>query len=227
MPRKKLKRYAELQTFSNVLFAPKHLRGQWREHVFGNHYPLTLELGCGKGDYTLALSKILPDHNFIGADIKGARLWKGAGDALAAGLKNVRFIQIYIDHILEYFSEGEVDEIWITFPDPYPLKGDIKKRLTSPRFLERYADIVRPGAILHLKTDDRALYQYTKDTLKELGLDIIEDIEDIYAQGTQAGVLAIQTYYEKKHLSIGRTISHISWTMDKYKKVLPTTHLPQ
>ncbi|MFN7160033.1 MAG: tRNA (guanosine(46)-N7)-methyltransferase TrmB [Candidatus Gracilibacteria bacterium] len=218
MPRKKLKRYEELKTFPNVLFEPKGIQGQWRERVFENHYPIILELGCGKGDYTLSLGKIYPDNSFIGMDIKGARLWKGAGNALQAELKNVRFLQGYIDHLLEYFGESEVDEIWITFPDPYPLKGDAKKRLTSPRFLERYVPILRPGGIVHLKTDDRDLYEYTKETLKDLGLEIVDNQEDIYEKGTPDGALAIQTYYEKKHLAVGRTISHIAWKMDNYPK---------
>lgn len=213
MTRKKLLRYAELATFSNVLYEPKNMQGRWREDVFHNTAPIILELGCGKGDYTINLAKLSQEKNFIGVDIKGARLWRGAKSAMEASLENVRFLQIYIDHILEYFYEGEVDEIWITFPDPYPLAGNIKKRLTSPKFQNFYKKILRPGGKIHLKTDDRALYAYTKEVIAEIGKTLIADDEDIYEDGEPQGELIIQTYYEKKHLLVGRTISHLCWTL--------------
>lgn len=216
MPRKKLQRYAELATFENVLTTPEHMQGLWRTHIFKNTAPLILELGCGKGEYTNALAMTSPECNFIGVDIKGARLWRGSKNAQEAGLTNVRFLQIYIDHIEEYFGESEVDEIWITFPDPYPLKGDIKKRLTSPRFLARYAKILRPGGLVHLKTDARDLYTYTKEVIAEYTLSLKDDQEDIYIHGTPSGALAIQTYFEKKHLLAKRTISHLAWTLDDF-----------
>jgi len=169
----KLKHLDELQTFSNVFQLQRDLKGKWNEFVFQNSNPITLELACGKGEYTLALARKFPQRNFIGIDIKGARIWRGARTALEEKIPNVAFLRTYIDHLEEYFSPGEVEEIWITFPDPYHEKSKARKRLTSEKFLPRYKTILKPGGFIHLKTDDMQLYQFTLEKISEFKGNII------------------------------------------------------
>ena len=213
MGRKKLLRYQELASMEHIIEDSNRIYGRIRDDIFTNTGPLIVELGCGKGAYTINLAKLYPENNYIGVDIKGARLWVGAKEAEAAKLDNVRFVKMYIDHLPEYFLEGEIDEIWITFPDPFHNKGDAKKRLTSPKFQALYKKVLRPGGKIHLKTDARDLYAYTKEIIAELGHTLLEDTEDIYTDGQPMGALLIQTDFEKRHLLAGRTISHLCWSL--------------
>ena len=219
----KLQRFAENLTFSNLFqvgfeqleqegFA---LRGRWHEH-FGNSNPITLELGCGKGDYTLALARIHPDRNYIGVDIKGARLWRGAKTATEEPLPNVAFIRTRIELIDRFFTEGEVNEIWITFCDPQLKKPN--KRLTSPRFLDTYARFLAPQSTLHLKTDSQELYDYTlNEVLPTREVEITIATNDLYDSElrTPSSELSeaklTQTFYERMFLAEGKPITYIQW----------------
>lgn len=217
MGKKKLQRYAEIRELDNViepgdLPANSNLTvsGKWNEAVFGREAPIILELACGKGDYTLALAERYPDCNLIGVDIKGDRVWKGATQALERRLDNVRFIRGRIDHITGYFDEGEVCELWITFPDPFPKKSKKKRRLTHPLFLRRYRQICKPGSFLHLKTDDDMLFDFSLEMLEQEDIPVEEVIYDIHAhldQGPEE--LDIRTYYEQLHLKAGKTINYL------------------
>ncbi len=205
---------AELESFANVFQFRSDLKGQWRQTVFRNENPITLELGCGKGEYTLALAQRFSDRNFIGVDIKGPRLWCGAKIALELSLPNVRFLRAYIDHLNDYFAAGEVAEIWIVFPDPYPNKPKEKKRLTAPRFLELYRKIVQPGGCLHLKTDDDDLFVYSQQTILSVGGRIWDVVTDVYKESHDvSGLLHVSTHYERLHLQAGRTIKYLRFTL--------------
>ena len=228
MAKNKLKRFADLKTFSNVLEPEEARLGfetqfNWQK-VFGNDNPITLELACGKGDYTLALAKLFPKRNFIGIDIKGARLWKGAKNALSEKLPNVAFLRIQIENLEKYFiplplferhaeRRCRITEIWLTFPDPFPRKKQIKKRLTSPRFLAMYKKILQPGSMLHLKTDDLNLLNYSVETALAEGWKIKEVINNIYALPKPGSLLAIKTFYERQHLNAGKQIHYLKITL--------------
>src|SRR3954468_5439933 len=172
MGKDKLRRFAEIETFSNVLQldAGKVYKGQWSDGFFKNNNPVVVELACGKGEYTVNLAQMFPDKNFIGIDYKGNRIWRGAKTALEDGVNNVAFLRMQIENLVDYFAPGEVDEIWITFPDPQPQLSREKKRLTSPRFLQMYRQILKPGGMIHLKTDNDQLYQYTLQIIEDEGL---------------------------------------------------------
>jgi len=221
MAKRKLQKFAELETFQNVLKYPgaEHhdnillLRGNWSSAYFQNDNKITLELACGKADYTLALARQNPGHNFIGIDIKGDRLWKGAKIALEEGLKNVAFVRMQIGDLPKVFNKKEIHEIWITFPDPFPRTGKSKKRLTSPRFLEVYRQILMPKGTIHLKTDEDGLYNFTLEALNESGATILENVRDVYAQDNRNELLLIQTFYEKQYLEDGRTIKYLSFKL--------------
>jgi len=206
---KKLQRFAELATFPNVFQNPAGMKGHWNKLYFKNDHLITLELACGKGEYTLELAKRFPYQNFIGIDIKGARLWRGAKTALEQNLNNVAFLRIPIEKITEYFAQNEIEEIWITFPDPFPRKGKAKKRLTSPRFLNLYRQILRPGGLVHLKTDDMNLFDYTLETLNQERLAVVEVVDSLYNGRIYDEILTIMTTYERKHLQAGRTIRYL------------------
>lgn len=222
MGKNKLSRYEEIGEFDRVLeksdFQDEEVekpKGQWRDRIFENNNPVVLELACGKGTYTLELARRNPDKNFVGIDIKGARIWKGATKAREEGLDNVRFLRIYIDHLAEYFAEDEVDEIWITFPDPYLRDSNQSKRLTSPKFLNIYQKVLKPEGEIRLKTDSDKLFSYTKKVLEEKEC-IIEDlVEDIYRERPEDEVLTIKTDFERKHLRKGRTISFIKFRLPR------------
>ena len=213
----KLQRFAENLTFPNLFqvgfdqleqdgFA---LKGHWSEH-FGNDNPITLELGCGKGDYTLALARIHPDRNYIGVDIKGARLWRGAKTAVEEPLKNVAFIRTRIELIDRFFAEGEVSEIWLTFCDPQLKKPN--KRLTSPRFLDTYSRFLAPHSMMHLKTDSQELYDYTlNEVLPTREVEIIAHADDLYNSTYEGEAKLTQTFYEKMFLAEGKPITYIQW----------------
>jgi tRNA (guanine-N7-)-methyltransferase len=220
MGHKKLIRFNALTTFSNVLQEPKDVKGRWKE-LFGNDHPITLELACGKGEYSVGLAREHKDRNFVGVDIKGNRIYTGAKIALNEPLPNVRFLRTQIGHITDHFDKGEVSEIWIIFPDPFLRDSRAKNRLTHARFLHMYQQILKPGATIHLKTDSRELYEFTHETIGEQNCHIKEDIVDIYGKGRATGPLAIQTFYEKMHLAEGRTIYYISFQLPETEINLP------
>jgi len=210
---KKLQRFAELATFPNVFQNPAGMKENWNRLYFKNDHPITLELACGKGEYTLELARRFPGRNFIGIDIKGARIWRGARTALEQNLTNVAFLRIPIEKITEYFAQNEIEEIWITFPDPFPRKGKAKKRLTSPRFLNLYRQILRPGGLVHLKTDDLNLFDYTREILNVERCSPKMVIENLYNGKSLGELLSIKTTYELKHLQAGKAIKYLSFSM--------------
>ncbi|MFT3902569.1 MAG: tRNA (guanosine(46)-N7)-methyltransferase TrmB [Niabella sp.] len=215
MGQKKLIRFAELKTFENVLQYPQGMVGRWHEH-FQNDKPVILELACGKGEYSLGLARLYPNKNFIGVDIKGNRLWVGAKKALNEGLGNVAFLRAQIEQLPQFFAPGEVAEIWITFPDPQLRFSKAKKRLTHPRFLRLYQQVLKPGGLLHLKTDSPHLYRFTKTVLDMYQCAIVSDYDDLYQNETLAPELHIKTHYESLDIAQSNRIHYLSFT-------LPTT----
>ena len=245
----KLKKFAENETFrcllqpdasqvlaketgSRELKLRNHaIKGRWGEEMFGNDHPIVLELGCGKGEYTIALAEKHPEINYIGVDIKGARLWKGAKYATENALPNVAFLRTRIEFIEAFFGPGEVSEIWLTFSDPQ-LRGSENSRLSSPLFLERYRKFLKPGGIVHLKTDSRFLYEYTQAVCRVNSLTILASGTDIYHQGVMPGpdrasetpdqvggdgwaaVTQVQTFYEKMFLEMGLPITYLAFSID-------------
>ncbi|HEY4323113.1 MAG TPA: tRNA (guanosine(46)-N7)-methyltransferase TrmB [Mucilaginibacter sp.] len=214
MGKDKLRRFAEIDTFGNVLQldAGKPLKGNWAKDFFKNNNPVVLELACGKGEYTVNLGCLFPQKNFVGIDYKGNRIWRGAKTALEDGVNNVGFLRIQIETILDYFGEGEVDEIWITFPDPQPQISREKKRLTSPRFLEKYKLLLKPGGCVNLKTDNDDFYAYTAEKIAEFSLNLHIKTEDLYHSEYADEVLSIKTYYEKKYLQDNKNINYLKFS---------------
>ena len=215
----KVERYKQVATLPNVTILQHYrpgdhaaVRGNWHR-VFSNNNPITLELACGKGEYSLGLAAMNPEHNYIGIDIKGDRLWKGAQTALDQHLPNVHFLRARIDHLTNYFAPGEIAGIWIPFPDPFLRKTRIRKRLTHEVFLQRYSDVLLPDAQLHLKTDSPTLYEFTLQTLAELGHTVLEKHDNLYRLSELSEELSIQTYYERQHLAAGRTIRYIRFRL--------------
>lgn len=225
--RNKLLKFSELQTFANVYenFDMKvaelsgingnvDLHGKWNELHFKNDHPITLELACGRGEYTLDLARKYPNRNFIGVDIKGARIWQGAKIGLEEKLDNAAFLRTKIELITPFFSEGEIDEIWITFPDPFLKESKANRRLTAPSFLNIYRKILKDGGIVQLKTDDPTLYEFTQETLAEdPKVKVLYDNPDIYSAPLEFEALETKTYYEKMHLKKGRKIRYIRFTI--------------
>jgi len=222
MGHKKLIRFRAIDGFKNVLQKPEPeaMKGKWNE-FFKNDNPITLELACGKGEYSVNLGREHKDQNFIGIDIKGNRIYNGAKIALTEGLDNVGFLRIHIGHIAEYFAPGEVSKIWIIFPDPFLKDGKAKNRLTHTRFLHHYQQILKKGATVNLKTDSKELHDFTLEMIAEHKCTIQEHIVDVYGKGLATGPLAIQTFYEKMHLAEGRTIYFISFTLPDEMIPLP------
>lgn len=196
------------------------LKGKWNSDFFKNTNPIVLELGCGKGEYAVGLANIFPNKNFIGVDIKGARIWKGAKTSNQEKLSNIGFLRTRIELINSFFNENEADEIWITFPDPQMKKRRAKKRLTSSIFLSLYQKLIKDQGIVHLKTDSRFLYDYTNAVVKLNKLDIIRNTANLYAENWTDEILSIQTHYEKLHIDDGDTIHYISFYLDKNKSLL-------
>lgn len=188
-------------------------KGRWNEDIFENDHPIVCELACGKGSYTLELARRNPHINFVGIDIKGDRIWRGAKEALEQNLENVRFMRMYIDHLDEYFSPGEISSAWITFPDPYPRRPDRSNRLTSAKFLNIYHKVFVPGAHLHLKTDSKSLFEFSKSSVAKFGCKIHEVVDDIYAECPDSEVLTIKTYYEKRWLEKGKNIKYLHFSL--------------
>src|SRR6188768_2004453 len=195
MGQKKLIRFAEILEFPNVLQYPSGMKGKWGDH-FKNENPITLELACGKGEYTIGLAAMYPNRNFIGVDLKGNRIWVGAKKALQQNMPNVAFLRTHIDKITDYFQTGEVAEIWITFPDPQLRHRDIKKRLTHPKFLRLYQEILAPEGNVHLKTDSPDLYRFTKEVTEMFGVSVLADLDNVYAVTDRMAELNIKTHYE-------------------------------
>ena len=221
MGKDKLKRFAENLTFAcfvqpefDQMFRTDHqLKGRWHEDFFHNGNPIVLELGCGKGEYTVALAERDPSRNFIGVDIKGARMWRGAQSATERGIVNAAFLRARIEFITSLFAEGEVAEIWITFPDPQLKTRRAKKRLTSPLFLERYARILAPDGCIHLKTDSQHLFNYTAAVIDRFGLRCEAADNDIYGSGFADEVLSLKTAYEMNYLQRGLPITYTRFSL--------------
>ncbi|PRD46024.1 tRNA (guanosine(46)-N7)-methyltransferase TrmB [Sphingobacterium haloxyli] len=213
MGKDKLRKFAEVATFKNVvqLDAGKDYKGEWAAKFFGNNNPVVLELACGKGEYTVNLAKMFPHINFIGVDYKGNRIWRGAKTALEEGIDNVGFLRIQIETVLEHFAENEVTEIWITFPDPQPQESREKKRLTNPKFLEKYKTILNDNGVMHLKTDNDGFYAYTLEQIALLKLPKIKETTDLYHSNLVDDVLSIKTYYERKYLADNKNINYVQW----------------
>lgn len=212
MAHKKLKRFGEIKTFSNVLEYPENMKGKWNE-FFKNDNPIFLELACGKGEYTIGLAQLYPNKNFIGVDLKGNRIWVGAKSALDNGWKNAAFLRTQIDKINQYFSKNEIDEIWITFPDPQLRLSKAKKRLTHPRFLRLYHDILKRQGKIQLKTDSPDLYHFTKLVIKLYQLPLITDIEDVNNQKDISEELKIKTYYEGLDIAKSNRIFYLCFSL--------------
>ncbi len=211
MGKAKLLKFAEFDSFSNTFNAECKNKGKWKEWL-GNNNPIVLELACGKGDYTLGLARLHPHINYIGIDIKGNRLWRGAKTALEEQLGNVAFLRIPIDNIQEYFAAGEVDEIWITFPDPQPQKE--RKRLSSPKFLHEYRKIAKNDAYINVKTDSDLFYEFTLETAQLENLTVEINIPNVYKQPVVSDILSIKTYYETMWLGMGRTIKYVKFRLN-------------
>ncbi|MFA6466659.1 MAG: tRNA (guanosine(46)-N7)-methyltransferase TrmB [Patescibacteria group bacterium] len=213
MPKKKLERFTELAKLKNVAQINQvDLKEKLNKFLLGEQN-IVLELACGKGDYSLALAQKFPHHKIIGIDIQGERLWSGATKAQEKKLDNIFWLRIQIENLLEYFTKQSIAEIWITFPDPFPKDKQIKKRLTSPRFLEIYKKILIPNALIHLKTDDLNLFDYSIETIKNQAGEILEEIKDIYNQGDIPDLLKIKTDFEKKHLQAGKSIHYLKFKL--------------
>lgn len=215
MGRSKLQKFKVIGERQNVVEPGKEnyekLKGRWAEDFFGNEHDIVLEVGCGKGDYTVGMAKLFPNKNFIGIDIKGARLWKGSTLAEENGLTNVGFLRTFIETISEHFAENEISELWITFPDPRPRLGEEKKRLTSPRFMNMYKQIVKPDGIIHFKTDNLELFDYTLELLHQNGEKNLIFTHDLYNSDLQNHTLGIQTTYERKFLGEGIPIKYLQF----------------
>jgi len=226
--KKKLIHFTENISFTH-LFQPRYselqpefwLKGRWGVDFFKNDQPITLELGCGKGEYTVGLARECHNRNFIGIDVKGARLWRGCKTVEEDNLDNVAFIRSRADHIEHLFQPGEVGEIWITFPDPHP--GKERKRLTAPIFLQRYQRILSLNGIVHLKTDDQSLFNYTKEILKEHPVEILLATEDLYHEYKNEPVARIQTFYESIWLEQGKKIAYLRFRFVKQTEEFKNT----
>ncbi len=212
MGQKKLVRFAELETFSNVLQYPEGMKGKWNE-FFQNNNSIILELACGKGEYAVGLGELYPKKNFIGIDQKGNRIWVGAKKALQLGLSNVGFLRTQIDRINEYFEKGEVDEIWITFPDPQLRTGKARKRLTHPKFLRFYKEFLSSKGFIHLKTDSPNLYKFTKLVIEKYNCKLLDDIGDIYRNIEVPDELKIKTHYESLDIAGSNRVHYLKFSL--------------
>jgi len=223
----KLSKFEEMKTFNNVLQPPFeqifqsdfHLKNHWAGQYFGNDHPVILELGCGKGEYTVGLARIYPRKNFIGVDLKGARIWKGAKKALEEGFPNVAFIRSRIEFINSFFGRDEVDEIWLTFPDPQLKRGRIKKRLTASGFLNSYRNFLKDGGRIHLKTDSAILYRYTMDLVEYNNLTLEYATKDVYGGHAENICHGIQTFYEKQFVAEDQPIHYLQFRLPSGKTI--------
>ncbi|MGI6291969.1 MAG: tRNA (guanosine(46)-N7)-methyltransferase TrmB [Bacteroidales bacterium] len=221
MGRNKLDKFAENLTFRNFFQLPYEeisvkevdIKGKWHSDFFKNQHPIVLELGCGKGEYTIELAQRHPDKNFIGVDRKGARMWTGCKFSVENELNNVAFIRTQIQFLTNFFAENEISEIWLTFPDPQPKRSKTNKRLTASYYLDIYRQILKPGGYIHLKTDNKLLFDFTIEVIERLKYNLLEKKEDIYASEIDDPALAIQTHYEKMWISQGLPIHYLKFSM--------------
>ncbi|MBD5237606.1 MAG: tRNA (guanosine(46)-N7)-methyltransferase TrmB [Bacteroidales bacterium] len=219
MGKNKLKKFADMKGFSCALEYPREelikkgfpYKGIWNNEVFAASHPIVVELGCGKGEYTVQLAKSEPDRNFVGVDIKGARMWSGAKEVEEENIPNAKFLRAEIENICSFFAPGEVEELWITFPDPQMQK--VRKRLTSTRFLNLYRRIMKDGGIINLKTDSPFLYEYTRRLVELNGFEVLTNTDDLYGTGNADPVSSIKTYYEQQWLSRGKKIKLLSFRL--------------
>jgi tRNA (guanine-N7-)-methyltransferase len=214
MGHKKLVRFAEIKGFKNVLEYPENVQGNWHS-FFKNNNPIVLELACGKGEYAVGLGRLHADKNFIGIDIKGNRIWRGAKTALDEGLNNVAFVRTEIDKLTNYFAANEVSDIWITFPDPQLRLSKAKKRLTHPKFLRLYQQILQHSGTVNLKTDSPDLYNFTKTVIALYELEVLVDYDDVYAQQNLSNELQIKTHYEKLDIAQSNRIHYLQFKINK------------
>lgn len=213
MSRRKQHKYDLADELDNVIQSPMEFhskcKGKWKSEFFNNTNPIVLEIGCGKGEYTLGLGRLFPDKNFIGVDIKGDRLASGALNAKKQHLENVGFLRIHVQFITDFFEQNEIDEIWITFPDPRPKDRDEKKRLTFPAFLEKYQQILKPSGLLHLKTDSESLFVYSLETVEEPNWEKIVLTQDLYQSSWNNDHFGIKTRFEEMFFSKGYSIKYL------------------
>jgi tRNA (guanine-N7-)-methyltransferase len=212
MGQKKLIRFAEVAEFPNVLQYPQGMKGKWKDH-FNNNHPITLELACGKGEYTVGLAQLYPGRNFIGVDVKGNRIWVGAKKALQLELNNVAFIRTQIDKITDYFAPGEVQEIWLTFPDPQLRTSKAKKRLTHPKFLRLYQQVLQQNGKIHLKTDSPHLYNFTRLVISIHELPLLTDLDNVYNIEHRDEELNIKTHYEGLDIAGSNRIHYLQFSL--------------
>ena len=222
MGKDKIRRFAAVKSFDNffepVIGEHYYMKGNWRKDYFKNDHPIVLELGCGKGEYSVGLGKFYPNKNFIGVDIKGARMFIGAEEALNSNMQNVAFLRTKIDFITDCFEAGEVDEIWLTFSDPQPKKEN--KRLSSPPFIERYRKILKPGGIIHMKTDSDLLFEYTEEQIKLNNYECLELTWDLYGELPEnidpvtREIFHIKTHYERLFTAKGSVIKYCKFKVD-------------
>lgn len=227
MGKNKLEHFAEMKSFHNLVEAPGSdwfttdhaIKGNWGKTMFKNNHPIVLELGCGKGEYTVGLARKFNALNFIGVDIKGARMWRGAKTAIEEKIPNAAFLRTRIDFINSFFAENEVSEIWLTFSDPQPAKGKARKRLTSPLFIDRYRKLLSKGGIIHVKTDSQLLYEYTMEEIKEKKYQLVFNSDDLYGHSIHQmdedtkEILSIKTHYEQIFLKKGMKIHYIKFSL--------------
>jgi len=217
MAQKKLQRFADIKTFANVLEYPEGMQGKWQE-FFKNNNPLVLELACGRGEYTVGLATLFSLQNFVGVDVKGNRMYIGAKKCLTEKIANAAFLRTQIERLPEFFAAGEVDEIWITFPDPQLRLSKAKKRLTHPRFLRLYQQLLKPAGVIHLKTDSPDLYLFTKKVIELYGVTLIEDCDDIYKQPIIKEELKIKTHYDSLDIAQSNKIHYLKFTLPEVIK---------
>jgi tRNA (guanine-N7-)-methyltransferase len=213
--RNKSKKFQEVKNFENVIEWNDPKAKEKVKEIFESYEYMVLELGCGKGEYTVQLAKKYPETLFLGVDIQGERIWKGAKEALENKIDNAYFLRTQIENIKEYIPKKSIDEIWITFPDPFPKDRHAKKRLTSPRFLEIYKSLLEEGGVVHLKTDSKELFEYTIESVQDSEFSMIKKLEDIYLEGLNLhpDINEIQTTFEKKHLKNGKSIKYLNFTI--------------
>lgn len=219
MAKQKLKRFAEFSSWDNCFDFPYEIKGKWNKDVFKNSHPIVLELGCGKGEYTVALAKRYPDKNYLGVDIKSNRMWVGAKMAKEENLTHIAFMRAIMHKIDTIIGEGEADEIWITFPDPFLRSKSAKHRLTHTRFLRLYKKILKPGGTIHLKTDSDDLFTFTVNMLQHLGIKPIALEEDVHGNPDAPEILKeVKTYYERLFMNKGSTIKYISFNLSSFSE---------
>jgi tRNA (guanine-N7-)-methyltransferase len=216
MSRKKLVRFADNDQNPNVIQSGKpifeEIKGNWNEKQFQNENPIVVELACGRGEFTVGLGRVFTNQNFIGVDIKGSRIWKGSSTATQEGIHNVAFLRTQIQQLDQFFDQGEISELWITFPDPFPRDGDEKRRLTSPRFLDMYKPMIKSGGIIHFKTDNTGLFDYSLELVKSrIDIEVIGFTSDFYQSEWKDDHFGIKTKYEKLFSDKGEKIKYLKF----------------